>query len=393
MFTLVANVPDTAGHKPTVGRPTGSSGNAEMPRIFASLISPDVQMELAPTGPAPGLPARLTGGDVQVEQSGSDLPAQISGEITVPAPVFGPTTSDGAPSDLRSAPPASLQHESKQMVTSLPRTPLAGMRMELAAAPQPARNAELPALMHPTEPLQPKLASPVPQQETAGNPQKAATPANSDALNLTGTHPLRQPTVQVEREFPGTAAKPRLAPVGEFSLSSATRETAASLKIHGGVEAAIAPALPGTAATPSEQVHREVQPFKAVPAEVSEQIRSAVLSRTEGQRVEVRLDPPELGRVHIDFDMSKSGSVKAVIGAVEPETLDLLKRNISTLIEDLKEQGIDHVDLQWSQEKTGERKLPTAMTRASSDPVDHHEATRSNTSLPNNLSTGLNLTL
>lgn len=64
--------------------------------------------------------------------------------------------------------------------------------------------------------------------------------------------------------------------------------------------------------------------------------------------IEVRLDPPELGRVRIDFSMETADAVKAVLTAERSETLDHLRRNMNDLMDQLRQAGFTSIDLEFS---------------------------------------------
>lgn len=85
---------------------------------------------------------------------------------------------------------------------------------------------------------------------------------------------------------------------------------------------------------------------------VSPAVQIVAAMRTEKNPgvIEVRLDPPELGRVRIDFTMETGEAVKAVITAERSETLDHMRRNNSELLEELRAAGFGSVDLEFSGE-------------------------------------------
>lgn len=57
-------------------------------------------------------------------------------------------------------------------------------------------------------------------------------------------------------------------------------------------------------------------------------------------RFEVRLDPPELGRIDVRLDMNADGRVAASLTVDRPETLDLLQRDSRLLQKALEEAGV-----------------------------------------------------
>ena len=56
---------------------------------------------------------------------------------------------------------------------------------------------------------------------------------------------------------------------------------------------------------------------------------------------DIRLDPPELGRVDVHMSVSRDGKAEALLTADRPETLELLQRDSKTLERALKQAGLD----------------------------------------------------
>ncbi|NOX93997.1 MAG: hypothetical protein GXP04_02555 [Alphaproteobacteria bacterium] len=78
------------------------------------------------------------------------------------------------------------------------------------------------------------------------------------------------------------------------------------------------------------------------------QIIAAIKANRRSDTIEIRLDPPELGRVKIDFTMETMDSVKAVLSAERAETLDHMRRNIGELAAQLKEAGFKSMEFEFS---------------------------------------------
>lgn len=73
-------------------------------------------------------------------------------------------------------------------------------------------------------------------------------------------------------------------------------------------------------------------------------ITEAMALGSLGDRIEVRLDPPELGRVSIDMAVD-GNRVSAVVSADRPETLDLLRRHVDMLQRELGASGFGGADI------------------------------------------------
>ncbi len=92
------------------------------------------------------------------------------------------------------------------------------------------------------------------------------------------------------------------------------------------------------------------QSFVAM-AGVLPQIQAAIVARNGRDVVEVRLDPPDLGRVRIGFNVENGETIRAVVGAERPETLDHLKRNIVDLEQHLKQAGFASISFEFSSDQ------------------------------------------
>lgn len=81
---------------------------------------------------------------------------------------------------------------------------------------------------------------------------------------------------------------------------------------------------------------------------VRDQIGAAVTARHSEGKLEIRLDPPELGRVTIGFESDGADIVRAVISADTPQTLDLMRRHADVFQRELEDQGFAGLDLQFA---------------------------------------------
>ncbi len=79
-------------------------------------------------------------------------------------------------------------------------------------------------------------------------------------------------------------------------------------------------------------------------ANIRNQVTSSVLSarlegKSGGHRMEIKLDPPELGKISIEF-IGKDNELTARIQAAEPATLTALRADLPALVETLEDAGI-----------------------------------------------------
>lgn len=102
-------------------------------------------------------------------------------------------------------------------------------------------------------------------------------------------------------------------------------------------EGAAAPGQTAPAAPPPGAEARQM-------AQIATQISSA--SRAGDDRVEIRLDPPELGRVRLSFTFNDDG-VSALVSADRPEVVDLMRRHGEALQRELTAAGYRNVTLDF----------------------------------------------
>jgi flagellar hook-length control protein FliK len=67
----------------------------------------------------------------------------------------------------------------------------------------------------------------------------------------------------------------------------------------------------------------------------------AAKSQSGAKQFDIRLDPPELGRVEVRLSIDSSGKAQASLSADQPRTLDLLKTDAPTLTRALRDAGLN----------------------------------------------------
>ncbi len=75
------------------------------------------------------------------------------------------------------------------------------------------------------------------------------------------------------------------------------------------------------------------------------QVISAISERNGETKLELRLNPPELGRVVIGFESNGAELIRAVVSADSSQTLDLMRRNLDILQRELARAGLDNIDV------------------------------------------------
>jgi flagellar hook-length control protein FliK len=70
-------------------------------------------------------------------------------------------------------------------------------------------------------------------------------------------------------------------------------------------------------------------------------VEIAARSQSGARQFDIRLDPPELGRVEVRLSIDATGKASAHLSADQPQTLDLLQKDAPTLTRALRDAGLD----------------------------------------------------
>ena len=276
------------------------------------------------------------------------------------APTLAATPAADAPSAGPAAALAIGAHLSDEDAPrSLP-TAAPALRVGSPAAPRPnALPISAPASPHLAVGAAPNAV--VPAGASLG---ASSVPSGPDGTRATGP----DASLAAARDLggPGGAAPAAAGASGLAVTASAAAPAAPSapqpLPEIGGTQTSALPGtlpgtLPGAAPGPAPSLSPSsslgsVGPVSAATAEPAAlppgvQVARAALARGPGEVIEVRLDPPQLGRVQLAFDLT--GDVpRAVVSAAQPETLDILRRGAPLLLQELAEGGLAEAEIEWS---------------------------------------------
>jgi flagellar hook-length control protein FliK len=128
------------------------------------------------------------------------------------------------------------------------------------------------------------------------------------------------------------------------ALAASSGDTGAAAKAGADAVQSIGGAAPATAttataaATPAATLATPAQaaavPLSGLAVEITSQAQAG------NKHFEIRLDPPELGRIDVKLNVDRDGNVSTQIVADRSDTLDLLKRDASTLERALQQAGL-----------------------------------------------------
>jgi flagellar hook-length control protein FliK len=198
-------------------------------------------------------------------------------------------------------------------------------------------------------------APPASRQETARAADAAAAESVVETNEVAPKSPqpgsADPPVVNVANDAAPYAGSSRNANNAEppVSAGAALPSAAETLEAPSGSITAIAeagqpgtplPAQPSIERSSLRQLSSESAPAtpEAVTTQVTVQMAHAI--RTGESRIDVALNPAELGRVEIRLDVASDGTTTAHIVAERSDTLDLLKRDASALERALQDSGL-----------------------------------------------------
>jgi flagellar hook-length control protein FliK len=185
-------------------------------------------------------------------------------------------------------------------------------------------------------------------QDTSGSSEKSAsetktaTPvtAESPRHQLSPNSAQERAASEVSRAESGAAQQDRPA---NSTLAHNTADFANQLQLG----AAQAPSATVTAATPQLNAMAATTPQVPVQAIAAEITANVQIGRS---RFEIRLDPPELGRIDVRLDVDRQGNVTSHLIVEKASTLDFLRRDAQQLERALQDAGLKTSDnsLQFS---------------------------------------------
>jgi flagellar hook-length control protein FliK len=293
---------------------TDDSDQAEI--AAAPAIAPATQ----PGAPQPTDQIAPPNPDATTPQTASQDASQAADQAAPQAPAAGtppaPKTISSAPAALAStANEGPSQNDTDQPQISLPKD---------APAVAPAKGPPKPVAAK-TD-VAAKTVKP-----SSGNPQQLSDPAavkSADTLTAASTDDADDKPDTVKSAAPTTdAAAPKLA---------------ANIANIIAIPPAGQPGLPQAQATDfTQHIQVSAQPHDSSANLPALAVDIVAKSLGGAKQFDIRLDPPELGRVEVRLSIDATGKASAHLSADQPQTLTLLQRDASVLTRALRDAGLD----------------------------------------------------
>lgn len=248
-----------------------------------------------------------------------------------PAPV---QTAVPAVAAAEAAPVAPVEGETPQ--------PVAAAAAPAPVAAQPADAQTAPPVAEPAAVAQPAAAKP-----SASETAPSATPPTASAPDAAAAAAAPEPQPEVK-----AAAKAEARPEMRAEVRAEVRPEAPAPQQQAtapAAEAAPPPAQPPAAsAGPLSFAHEVAQKVAAqtqaagsvVPVHALA-VTIAARASSGSTRFDIKLDPPELGRIEVQMTLDREGRVKSRLVVEKQETLDLLQRDQRNLERTLAQAGLE----------------------------------------------------
>lgn len=294
-------------------------------------------------------------------------------EPQAPAPVFAPAPDAVAPAPVEpasapvnDAPEAALTASANAETMAAPQTSAKSEAgQEKSAQTAPAKVAPVTALVAddvvkvaPTVAPHTQATQSTPPSTEQTTEAETATWLLANAPREASHRPKGEPRGEFKVESStqeGNAPAPR--PTGSKTNSAKAAPVVANAKDNGPVAplpqtsgegsapSSLAPA-PTAAQAMTHTQHASLDQSGARAAPAAAQVAREIVRRFDGEntRFELRLDPPELGRVEVRLEVSRDHRVTAVVAADSPQALTELARHARELEQTLQSAGLELAD-------------------------------------------------
>ncbi|HLH98480.1 MAG TPA: flagellar hook-length control protein FliK [Xanthobacteraceae bacterium] len=383
--STTAAIPDTRTDKPK-GDPKGNQGASPPVDPSASLSVLTTQPPAIPLS-APSLPNTPPGAPSGTDADGGTAAAEEVGAAgdgsQAPAPTGKadgrPAPQDGTAPPANAAPPSSANPQSEPNLIAAEASQQAGAAQaaqsnqasagnagnvasadeEAASEAASARARERTANSQATD--QPDASQSGPSVDpNAGSTGASASAGSNAAPSLDasgsptsdsgGTKPA--PTSRIEdaarAALDSTPQASPFAAAGSAHPGNLQAGSSQAATAMGSIGSAVVPAILTTAAAPAAAPAGTPTP-PAVPIS-GLAVEIAASAQAGKNQFDIRLDPPELGRIQVQLSVDHDGKVTSRLVVDRPETLDLLQRDASDLQRSLQQSGLQTSDngLQFS---------------------------------------------
>jgi flagellar hook-length control protein FliK len=193
-------------------------------------------------------------------------------------------------------------------------------------------------------PTSASIAKTQPQQgiTSDGTPAKDGSQpaAQHDAATQTDTQPAANTQTTADNAPANTTPQAVVAQTNAAQPAHLQTDAPANAAVN--AVTATAPAQSAQSVAQAVPLQTAAQPDAAAQPNVAALALTIAVKTKAGQKqFDIRLDPPELGRVDVKLSIDDAGKAQATLQAEKPHTLELLQRDRGTLERALRDAGLD----------------------------------------------------
>jgi flagellar hook-length control protein FliK len=279
------------------------------------------------------------------------------------------TTDTAAPAEVKSADAAAIvvtvQADTTAAAPEEAVAKSAGIAAATAAEPAIAVDADDTVVPADTKNTKPQTAAKI--ETPAPAPNLAPDAAAPETTARPATNPLAQPAAPPQAQKPEAAAqvtKPAPAQhdghAPDLTVGKPADTPQAMVLVPNNTAAAHAADQSAVAPAPAMAPQAVALPVHGIAVEIA---GKALAGKN---RFEIRLDPPELGKIHVRLDVDHKGEVTSIITADRQDTFDLLRRDSPALERALQDAGVKTSSngLQFSLRDHGQQQTPSQFTNS-----------------------------
>lgn len=271
-------------------------------------------------------------------------------QVAAPQAVVAQAPASETPQGITDPQPAAPQATVQQAAMQQP-APQTEAPQGAAAAPAKEILVQIATLQNPSS------AKPAQTGEKTGGQKDASAPASADPSIKTDTaQPVTRdlPAEHAEnRDAKTDAPRPEVAKADtakpDIAQQAAVEAPKPAPQVQAPPSTNIASVATNTAmqnlqapgALPGIPQHVQVNTPATAPNMPALAVEIAAKSQSGAKQFDIRLDPPELGRVEVRLSIDAAGKASAHLSADQPQTLDLLQKDASSLTRALREAGLN----------------------------------------------------
>jgi len=314
--------------------------------VATDLLPPDLQVAAVTPPPAPQIAVpTVTDAPDQTEIAAAPATAPASGPAAPPpADQIAPQTPDAtAPLTTDQTANQDAPQAAGQVAPPAPKTVSSAALAAAASAGPSQDDTGQPQITLPKDAPAVTPAKGQPKPVGAKTDAAAKTTKPSDkSQQLNDPNAVKNTDATASADDTDDSTKPDTVKSAAPVTDATAPKLAANAPNTIVVPVAGQPGLPQTQATDfTQHIQVAAQPHDTSPNLPALAVDIVAKSLGGAKQFDIRLDPPELGRVEVRLSIDATGKASAHLSADQPQTLNLLQRDASVLTRALRDAGLD----------------------------------------------------